>query len=189
MNKKVFISMLVLTLCFLTGLYVVKIFFPSEFMMVIQNENLIKIGSFIDNHKWLYHICGTITSFITYWLFCCACSQRKYLKWWECLIILGCTILLRIMSINNSAFTTHISISLFFILPFITGGKVGIMALVYSVHGIAQILSLKIRSLPMYLVNVNYLTIFCLGFESYLWLVLLYIIFNYPKKGVKNEKI
>ena len=46
MNKKVFISMLILSISFLLGLYVFKIFFPQEFMMSIQNERIIAKGKF-----------------------------------------------------------------------------------------------------------------------------------------------
>ena len=83
MNKKVFISMLTLSVIFLVGLYVFKIFFPQEFMMSIQSEKIIAIGTFIDSHEWLYYLCCGLTSFLTYWLYCCACSGRLYLKWYE----------------------------------------------------------------------------------------------------------
>lgn len=65
MNKKVFVSMLVLTIVFLAVMYVLKIFFPQEFMMSIQNERLVAVGSFIDNHKILYYICCAVSAFIT----------------------------------------------------------------------------------------------------------------------------
>lgn len=188
MNKKVFISMLVLTISFLVSFYVLKIFFPQEFMLAIQNENLIKIGSFVDKHIWLRYICAFITSFITYWLFCCICSQRLYLNWKECIIILVASILVKVTYDFDANISTHLGISMFFILPFITKGKVGIMALTYTTHGLAQVLSLAIISLPMYLVNANYITILLMGFESYFWLILCYIIFNY-KKEQKNDKI
>lgn len=184
MNKRVFISMLVLTITFLVGLYVLKIFFPEEFMMSIQNKNLIKIGNFVDKHIWLRYICAFITSFITYWLFCCICSQRLYLNRKECIIILLASILVKVSYDFDANISTHLGISMFFILPYITKGKVGIMALTYTIHGLAQVLSLSIRSLPMYLINSNYITILLMGLESYFWLILLYIIFNYKKKEV-----
>ena len=74
MNKKVFISMLSLVISFLVGIYVLKIFFPEEFMMSIQNEQLVAIGKFIDSHIVITHICTAITSFITY-LYSCQLSH------------------------------------------------------------------------------------------------------------------
>lgn len=50
MNKKVFVSMLVLSMSFLMGLYILKIFFPQEFVMSIENDRLMLIGNYIDNH-------------------------------------------------------------------------------------------------------------------------------------------
>ena len=66
----------------------------------------------------------------------------------------------------------------FVILPFIFKANLREVAIVYPIHGLAQILTLKIRNLPMYLTNVNSLISFALVFEMYIWLVLFYIIFN-----------
>lgn len=189
MNKKVFISMLVLTMVFLVGLYVAKIFFPAEFMMSIQSENAIKLGSFIDNRQWLFYIFLGITAFITYWLFLCACSHRYFLKWYECLYIVATVIVNRLvyLYVDANALTTAISMASFWFLPALTKGKTKTTAIVFTVHILAQALSLNIRSLPMYLTTVNSITTFCLGFESYLWLILFYIIFNYNKKENKNN--
>ena len=181
MNKKVFISMLVLTISFLVGLYVLKIFFPQEFMMSIQNEQLIVIGSFIDNHVWLRYICAFATSFITYWLFMCACKRKLYLNWKEILVVIAFIVGIRLISLWDNNIATHISISSFFLIPLICKLDLRIATISYSIHGLSQILSLSIRNLPLYLVSVNYLTTLILGIESYLWLLLLYIIFNYKR--------
>lgn len=66
MNKKVLKVMIVLVVIFLLALYVLKIFFPQEFVMVVENDKLVSIGYYVDNHLWLHIILGIITSFITY---------------------------------------------------------------------------------------------------------------------------
>ena len=185
MNKRVFTSMLSLCVIFLCGLYIAKIFFPQEFVMVISNEQMIKIGSYIDSHLWLRYLCAGITSFITYWLFCCACARRLYLKWYECLEIIGTIILIRVISLYDVNLSTSISVISFVFLPALTGGNLKNCAIVYLTHGISQVLSLSIRNLPIYLSSINFVTITLLGLESCIWLVLLYIVFNYKEK--KNE--
>ena len=182
MNKKVFISMLVLTISFLVGLYVLKIFFPAEFMMSIQNEQIIKIGTYIDNHLWLRYLCAGITSFITYYLYCCASSHRLYLKWYETLYIVGVVVGCRLINFYDPTMATVISTVSFIFLPALTKGDLKTSAIVYTTHGIAQGLSLTIRSLPIYLVSVNYVTTLFMVGEMYLWLLLFYIVFNYKKK-------
>ena len=182
MNKKVFISMLVLSIVFLVGLYVVKIFFPQEFMMTIQNENFIKVGTFITSHKILFYICGAITSFITYYLYCCACSHRLRLKWYECLIILILIVIFRLINFYDANMATILSWCSFMFLPAMFKGDIKTTAIVFTVHGISQGLSLKIRNLTMYLASSNFITMFLLAIDMYLWLLLFYVIFNYNKK-------
>jgi hypothetical protein len=182
-NKKIYISMLVLAISFLVAMYVLKIFFPQEFMLAIQNERIIMVGEFINSHLWLRYICYLVTSFFTYWLFCCACCHKLKLKWNECLYILIAIICIAVVELFDFNISTHLSIASFLVLPALMGGDLKTTAVVYSIHGIAQCLMLGIRNLPMYLVSVNYLTIFFVGIETYLWLILFYIIFNYKKEN------
>ena len=182
MNKKVFIAMLVLTISFLTLLYVAKIFFPYEFVMIIQNEKLIEIGNFIDSHKWAYYLVSALTAFVTYWLYICACCGKKYLKWWECLIVVGVIGGSFLVNEYDATFAMYYSIFAMVILPAIFKGDLKRVAIVYPIHGIAQILSLKIRSLPLLFATFNSLIGLFMTFEMYLWLVLFYVIFNYNKK-------
>lgn len=51
MNKKVFKTMIVLVIIFLISLYILKIFFPGQFIMVIENDKLIEIGNFKEENK------------------------------------------------------------------------------------------------------------------------------------------
>ena len=182
MNKKVFISMLTLSVIFLVGLYVFKIFFPQEFMMSIQSEKIIAIGTFIDSHEWLYYLCCGLTSFLTYWLYCCACSGRLYLKWYEVLEIVGVIVICRAVNFYDTTLATAISLCSFLFLPAIMKGDLKKTAIIYTIHTMCQALSLGIRSLPIYLTSVNFITMFIFGIESYLWLILFYIIFNYKKE-------
>lgn len=183
MNKKVFVSMLTLCVVFLVGLYIAKIFFPQEFMMSIQNERIIKIGSYIDTHKWLYYICMAIPPYITYVLYCCACSHRLNLHWSEHLIIVSVVVLSRLLNFYDTNLATALSITSFLFLPAIMKGDIKTGAIVYTVHTFAQALSLTIRDLPIYLTSINYLTSILMVFEGYLWVVLCYITFNYKSKG------
>lgn len=183
MNKKVFISMLILVIVFLVGLYVAKIFFPQEFMMSIQNERIIMIGEFIDSHEWLYYVCCGLTSFVTYWLYCCACSGRLWLKWYEILEIVIVIVLCRVVNFYDMTIATAISISSFAFLPALMKGRLKRTSIVYTTHTMCQALSLGIRNLPIYLPNTNFVTGLLMTIEMYFWLLLFYIIYNYKKEN------
>lgn len=175
--------MLVLVVAFLGAMYVGKILFPQDFVMLIENERLVAIGRFIDNHPLIYYICCIATSFITYWLYCCAVSHRKFLNWKECLLIAICLVVNRLISFVDESIATHISIALFFILPTITKGNLKDCAIVYSVHGLSQALALSIREFPMYFTNdLTFVSGLLMTLDCYLWLVLFYMLNNYEKE-------
>ena len=175
--------MLILSVIFLVCIYVLKIFFPQEFMMSIQNEKIIAIGTFIDSHEWLYYLCCGITAFITYWLYCCACSGRLYLKWYEALGIVGVIAICRIINFYDTNIATIISWCSFVFLPALMGGELKRCAIVFTAHSISQGLSIGIRCLPIYLTSVNFITFALMTIECFFWLLLFYIIYNYKKEN------
>ena len=182
MNKKVWTTALILVIVFLTLQYIAKAFFPEQFVMVIENQRLLNIGNFIDNHKWSYYLFGIITSFLTYWLYLCACCHKKYLKWHECLIILsiiGGSIGLSILNPEMCALYSLVSMLL---LPILFKGNCKSALIVFSTHYTAQWLTLKIRNFPMYMTNINSISLFLTNLECIGWLLLFYILFNYKKK-------
>ena len=182
MNRKVFKVMIALVVIFLTGLYVLKIFMPEQFVLSVENETIITIGTYIDNNAWAYYLFGILTSFITYWLYLCAVCRRWYLKWYEILtvlVVIGGSIGLSLWDTNvYSAY----SVITFIVLPVIFKSDLKTVATVFTIHSLSQTMSLTIRNLPLYMTNINSLTVCMLGIESYLWLLLFYIYFNYNKK-------
>ena len=188
MNKKVIRVMLALVLIFLIGLYVVKIFFPEQFVMTISNENIKAVGDYIDSHTWLYYICTAIPAFLTYWLYCCASTGRKLLKWYECLIIIGVIAAVRAISLFDNNIATAIQFASFIFLPALMHGNVKYMAVTATIHYLAQTLSLSIRNLPMFLTTTNFVTALLLTIECYFWLLLNYLLFSFEFQNKKKEK-
>ena len=66
MTKNVIKTMLVLVIVYLVAWYVLKFFFPDWFVLQINNERLIEIGKFIDNHYLLDKLFGLVLFYITY---------------------------------------------------------------------------------------------------------------------------
>lgn len=182
MNKKVLKTMIALVIVFLLACYILKIFFPEQFVLSVENETIIVIGEYIDNNEWANYIFGIITSFITYWLYLCAVCRRWYLKWYEIIIVLlviGGSIGLSLLDTNiYSAY----SVITFIVLPLIFKSDLKSVAIVFSIHSLSQTMSLTIRNLPMYITSLNNLVILILSLDMYFWLLLFYISFNYIRE-------
>lgn len=184
MNKSVFVSMLSVSIILLVAMYVLKFFFPQEFVFAIENENIVAIGRYIDANLWADYLLGIVTSFLTYWLYLCAVCRKKFLNLKECAIVLLTIGLSIACSFINNSFVTYMSVCPMIILPFIMKARLKEVAIVYPVHGLAQILSLEIRNLPVYMTEVNSFIIYVMTIDCYFWLLLFYIIFNYKKEEV-----
>nr|DAE27589.1 MAG TPA: accessory gene regulator B [virus sp. cti5L29] len=183
MNRKVLKTMIILVVVFLSSLYILKIFFPEQFVLSVENEVLIKIGTYIDNHQWAFYMFGILTSFATYWLYLCATCKRWYLKWYECLIVLsviGISIGLTFWDINVYSAFSCIS---FVALPCLLGADLKTVSICFTIHSLSQTFTLSIRNIAIYMQNINSLTLYVIGFESFVWLTLLYLYNNY--KGDK----
>ena len=187
-SKKLYVSMLILVIAFLFFMYILKIWFPEQFVMAIENERIIKIGNYIDSHKILYYICCGISAFATYWLYLCAVSHRLYLKWYECLYVAIAVLVSILCSIYDPTLYIIVNWTSFVILPALCKGDMKSCAIVLTTHALAQMFSLRIRNFTLYFTNnITFITSLLMTLESYLWLVLMYIIFNIKivKKGEK----
>lgn len=183
MNKKVLKTMIALVIVFLLACYILKIFFPEQFVMSIENENLIAIGNYIDNNAWAYYLFGIVTSFLTYWLYLCAVCKQWYLKWWQCLIVLAVIGASIGLSFYDETIYSALSYTSFVFLPFIFKANLKEVAITYTIHTFAQHITLSIRDLPLLLTNINSLIFTFITIECYLWLLLFYIYFNYKKEN------
>lgn len=187
MNKRVFVSMVVLVVSFLFGMYILKFFFPEQFLFAIENETIIEIGNYIDSHAWAYYIVGIATSFLTYWLYLCAVCGKRKLSIKEMAIMLAVIGISIGISFLDEAAVSIVSYISLIALPVLFGCRnIKALAIVFSVHTLAQYLSLQIRDLPLFFTNVNTVTATIVGGECYLWLILFYIIYNY-KSEVKTN--
>ena len=182
MNKKVIKAMLVLVVVFLVGLYVLKIFFPEQFVMAISNPKLIEIGNYIDTHKWAFYIYGFITSSITYFLYFNACFKQWRFNWKQWLVFIVVILGNFGLSFVDTTLCATFSILSMLLVPLIFKADMRYTAVVFSTHYLAQSLTLSIRNLPMYFVNINSIIMALVTLEMYFWLLLFYV---YPH--IKKE--
>lgn len=78
--ENVWIMGLILSGAILLFLYIIKLIFPSFVIETAQNEQICKIGRYIDTHKWAWYLASSILSFTLYYLSCCACCRKKRLS-------------------------------------------------------------------------------------------------------------
>lgn len=187
MNKSVLRTAIVVIICMLAFEYILKFFFPEEFVLVVSSPNLIKIGTYINNHLILNILISSIISFISYYIFTCATSKNKYLNIKVTILIGVLAVLSNITTYINYNFTTPFLVSSMILMSCVAKSDMKTFSIVFIVHTIAQVLSLEIRNLSTYIVSYDIITCTLLGIESYLWMLLFYFLncFNIKEREVK----
>lgn len=184
MNKKVLKTMIALVGVFLIACYVLKIFFPQQFIMVIENDQIVKIGNYIDSNLWAQILVAIVTSFIIYWFFLCASLRKWYLDWKQILVVLVVIGITQGLYEYDPTLSSAFSLVAMLGLPVIFKADLKASIITFCCHYAAQTLSTQIRQLPMLLTNVNSATILLMTVECYFWLLLFYLFYNYKEKKV-----
>jgi hypothetical protein len=190
MNNKVLKAMIALVIIFLSALYIVKIFFPEQFVMSIETKALINIGTYIDNHKWSYFMIQfVIGCLFDYMYFGSVC--KKFKLHWSLFIVIF------LYNIGFSSFYTFGSVNLIIkmsniivaiascymiLVPMFYTKELKPLSITYCVNAISQLLSLNIRGLSLLMTNANSLIMVLMSLECYLWMFLLLMLFNYKNK-------
>lgn len=194
MNKKVFVSMLCLSISFILAIYILKIFFPDSFMFYIQNERIIATGQYIDTHRWLYFIVMMVIGISSdYLYFCAVCKKWKisYILWIIMAIYNGALISLYAFApqiiANYSDIILACSTCYMILTPIFFTKDIKPLAITYCVYYVAQSLSLGIRDLTALLINGNTLTLLLLSLDSYVWSLICCLIFTYKERKNKED--
>lgn len=196
MNKRVFVSMVVLVVAFLLGMYILKFFFPEHFLFAIENDTIIEIGNYIDSHAWAAAIFYFVIGVIFDWLYFGSVCQKLIPKTALAIIIVICNLAYSLYSAlapndvvqNNALFVSAISTCYMLLMPIFFNKNVNALSITYCVNYFSQALSLAIRSIALNTANLNALTTVLLSFDNYLWLALCFIVFNYKRKEIDYGK-
>ena len=182
MNKKVLKVMIGLVVVFLLALYLLKFAFPEMFVIAVENKTFIEIGNYIDSHDWSYYLFGICTAFITYWFYFCAVFKKWYLNWIQALIVLGIVGASIGLSFVDPQLTTAFTICAMLLIPLIFKADMTYGAIVFSIHYLAQALTLSIREVNVMYGNTLIFTL--LTIECFFWLLLFYLIPHIKSKEV-----
>jgi hypothetical protein len=76
MNKNVLKAMVYLCWAYIIAFLIIKVFFPEQLLLVVENQRVIAVGNYVDTHLWLLHLLTYIIRCITFLIFICACCKK-----------------------------------------------------------------------------------------------------------------
>ena len=186
MNKRIAKTLLILCIAYIIGYYILKYIFPEQLVLVVTDENIIRLGKFVESNIIIENIFRIITAFITLYLFSCASTGRFRFKWYELIVIMGFSIIDRLCLLFAPELYTHTAISLMLLLPTIFKGKLLYTTISFILHGYLTQFLLQIRGFETIILNYNIISGIVLMIEGFVWLIILALVFNLKER--KNGK-
>jgi hypothetical protein len=173
---------LIISGAILGAVYILKFFFPAFVIEVAHIDSIVKIGHFIDEHKWAWYLASFIVSFVIYYFYCCACCKVKKLNGKYIIAIIACILgMFVIKEISDNIYMGVNFISLV-ALPCIMKGDFKATTISFAVVNIVQPMTLEIRGLALMVTDFNFATALILMIDYYIIEFLLYFYFNYKKE-------
>lgn len=186
MNKKVKIANIVLSLVFIVCIYFLKFYMPNRFVMVVSNTRLVEIGSFIEQHLWIYFIFNLAIGIGFDLLYFGSVLRTLHFKSILYIIIMCYNIALAAIYtfapaeflINYADIISSVSSLYMVLLPAIFTEELIPLATTYSVNIISQRLCLSIRNIGTLMTNTTCITQLLMSLECYLWVWFCFLLFN-----------
>lgn len=180
---------LIILIGILVAIYCVKIINPAFIVGVAETESIVKIGTYIDTHKWAYYLSNIIISFVVEYFYCCACCRKIKLKLRDLVVVIISIVISLLAQTFIPQFFSVIDICLLVAMPMIINAmdknydasKLYSFGITFIVHNIAQIISLQIRDVALMISQHNFATYIVLLIDAYIWLFVMYNLFNFKK--------
>lgn len=182
---------LIIFVAILIGVYAIKIINPEFIVGVAETESIVKIGTYIDTHKWAYYLATILLSFMVEYLYCCACCRKRKLNWKD-LIVVFCSIgiSLVVQKYIPQMFSV-IDVCLLIAMPLVINliNKNTNYKMIYSlgitflINNLSQLISLQIRDIGLMIAQYNFASLIILVIDAYIWLFILYFYFNFNKEN------
>jgi hypothetical protein len=181
--------MIVLLWVFLLSFVVIKLFFGEWFVTVVENEKILIMGQFIDEHKVVKLLVDTLVSILAMHFYLCSCKQLWRLKVSWYLSISAYILAINVGYLWNSSIILVVDLLGLIIFPILLKADIKQTIVVFLLHELGQPILLFIRSEPLYLASTNYATQFFLLFDVYVWLALYYLYSNMYKEETLWERL
>lgn len=186
MNIRVAKTMLTLCIVYLSIFYILKIFFPSVFLLQITNPGILKFGNTIQSNVILLYVYYTVSSALTFYLYNCACCGRFKFKKLEILYMAIATAISVAFPEEKVSLYVHVTTCIMLVLPLLCNGSFKYTVISFVIHGTLSQMLFVIRGFEEVVGYVNVASGFLLSTDCYIWLALLAIL-NYLKEEKKHE--
>lgn len=184
MNKQVLRTMIILCWVFL-ALYAILKLVPqlaSKFVIVVNNEKIVKAGQFIDSRMWLQQIVYGLTTLLTYHFYLCACVKKWHLSWKQYLALIAIIAVTNTIKYYVSSLCLIINVLIMVVLPFMLKGDYRTFIIIFVTHYLGQLAISFIRGAEISLVDLNTVSTFICCLDAYVWLLLYYLYANLYKE-------
>ena len=186
MNKRVYKVMLALVLTFIAGIYVLKVFFPNDFMLVIENQKLVHAGQVIDNTPVLDYLCSFLIAYIFDYLYFGAVCQKKKLgirlsliiTLYNAFFVAFYRLAPAATVVKHANLLLALSNCYMILIPMFFTKHIKGLSVTYTINSIAQLLTLNIRNLSLLLTNANFITTTLMSIECFFWMLVCYMLFT-----------
>lgn len=175
----------------LIAFYVAKIFFPQFIIGIAETPRIVKFGNYVDTHKWANILFNFAISYLSGYIYYCACYRKYKLDLIDNLLLIGFTLLsFFIMEFLVEIYNPYNYVVLIF-QPFlclsikkeISLKHLNSICLCFTIDIMAQAMSLSIRNIILMSTQLNVATVTILLIDTFIWRFLLYLFYNY-----KNNK-
>lgn len=169
--------------------YLAKMIFPSFVVGVAETPNIVKFGEFVDKNILASFVVNTLTSYLSMFLYTCACCRIKNLSKREHSILFCNVALAFVVQSIYPSFSIYYNFLGYVIMPMLiclcrknVGGNAFYSTCAcYIINILAQCISLEIRGIYSIISYPNTATYLILLIDLYIWNFLLYSYFNFKK--------
>lgn len=186
MNKRVLRTMIMLCWVFL-ALYAILKLVPqlaSKFVIVVNNEKIVKVGQFIDSRVWLQQMVHFVFALLTYHLYLCACCKVWHLSLKQYIISLAFILPNQVLTFFYPQIGSNIAFVIMFCLPCAFKADYKTVAIIFATHILGQLGISFIRSAELYMMNMNTISQIIMCIDQYVWLLLYYLYSNLYKENI-----
>lgn len=181
-------TLLVLCIVYMVGFYILKFIFPEHLLLAIADDNVLRVGKFIESSTTTLHLYQVLSSFLTFYLFVCASKGSFKLRKRDFWYILIAVVVCKAINMFLPELYVHSSTSAIFLLSLFCKGKLGYTTITFVTHGFLSQFLTQIRGFGSIVYKINIASGLVLSFECFIWLILFGLLFYLmEKKNGRNS--
>lgn len=176
--------MIILCWVFLVAYAILKLIpqLADKFVIVVNNEKIVKAGQFIDEREWLGDIIYFLTTLLTYQFYLCACCHKWFLSIKQYLVSLAIIVPTFIANVFIPQVALILNFVAMIVLPYLLKADFRTFVIIFTTHTMGQLVIGYIRSENLMCIDINFLSQAIMMIDAYVWLLLYYLYANLYKE-------